>query len=61
VAQDFYAAFGLGASDKAIGTVDEGGVALAAIQALKHELDDRNARIEALERELKAIKERLGL
>jgi hypothetical protein len=41
--------------------VDEGGVALAAIQALKHELDDRNARIEALERELKAIKERLGL
>jgi Chaperone of endosialidase len=34
VAQDFYASFGLGQDDKHISTVDEGGVALAAIQEL---------------------------
>ena len=34
VAQDFYAAFDLGRDDKHISTVDEGGVALAAIQQL---------------------------
>ena len=39
VAQDFYHAFGLGDSDKAIGTVDEGGVALAAIQGLNQETE----------------------
>lgn len=34
MAQDFYAAFGLGEDDKLIPTVDEGGVALAGVQAL---------------------------
>jgi hypothetical protein len=34
MAQDFYKAFGLGLDDKHIGTIDEGGVALAAIQGL---------------------------
>jgi hypothetical protein len=34
MAQDFYAAFGLGETDRAISTVDADGVALAAIQAL---------------------------
>jgi hypothetical protein len=34
IAQDFYAAFGLGLDDKHISTIDEGGVALAAIQGL---------------------------
>ncbi|MBZ5545916.1 MAG: tail fiber domain-containing protein [Acidobacteriia bacterium] len=34
MAQDFYAAFGLGEDDKHIATVDEGGVALAGVQAL---------------------------
>ena len=34
MAQDFHAAFGVGSSDKCIPTVDENGVALAAIQAL---------------------------
>jgi Chaperone of endosialidase len=34
VAQDFYSAFGLGQDDKHISTVDEGGVALAAVQEL---------------------------
>ena len=44
MAQDFYAAFGLGEDDKHITTVDEEGVALAAIKALSRELaaKDRN-------------------
>jgi trimeric autotransporter adhesin len=37
MAQDFYAAFGLGATDRRIEIADGQGVALAAIQAL-HEL-----------------------
>lgn len=34
VAQDFYAAFGVGEDPRRISTVDADGVALAAIQAL---------------------------
>jgi TolA-binding protein len=34
MAQDFYAAFGLGEDDKHISTVDADGVALAGVQAL---------------------------
>jgi Chaperone of endosialidase len=37
MAQDFRAAFGLGEDDKHISTIDEGGVALAAIQQLYRE------------------------
>ena len=37
MAQDFYAAFGLGENDTHIGTIDTSGVALAAIQALAQE------------------------
>lgn len=52
VAQDFYAAFGLGASDTGIGTVDADGVALAAIQGLnatlRAELATKDAQITAL-------------
>jgi hypothetical protein len=64
VAQDFYAAFGLGQDDTHIASLDTGGVALAAIQglhgqnqALREEnatlhaqMDDLEARIAALER-----------
>jgi hypothetical protein len=39
MAQDFYAAFNIGPDDKHIATVDESGVALAAIKALKAEND----------------------
>jgi len=62
-AQDFYAAFGLGADDKHIASLDASGVALAAIQglyaqvqelraenaALQARVDDLEARLEALE------------
>ena len=37
MAQDFYQAFELGDTDKGISSIDTGGVALAAIQALKNE------------------------
>lgn len=38
MAQDFYAAFGLGGSDTTITSVDPDGVALAAIQGLNQKL-----------------------
>lgn len=49
VAQDFYAAFGLGEDDKHISTVDADGVALAAIQGLYAQNREQAAQIEALE------------
>ena len=41
MAQDFFAAFGVGGDDKYINLIDEGGVALAAIQGLEEELQER--------------------
>ncbi|WP_157705183.1 tail fiber domain-containing protein [Roseovarius faecimaris] len=52
MAQDFHAAFGLGASDKGISSLDTSGVALAAIKAL----EAQNA---ALKAELAAVRTRL--
>jgi hypothetical protein len=52
MSQDFYAAFGLGDSPTTIATIDSGGVALAAIKALKHEKD---AQIEQLTDESQAL------
>jgi trimeric autotransporter adhesin len=52
-AQDFQAAFHLGTDDKSIGTVDESGVALAAIQGLNQKLEEQRA-------ENAALKERLA-
>ncbi|MBV8491737.1 MAG: tail fiber domain-containing protein [Candidatus Eremiobacteraeota bacterium] len=43
MAQDFYAAFGIGEDDRHITSIDEDGVALAAIKALNHRLAARNA------------------
>ncbi|HGX93328.1 MAG TPA: hypothetical protein ENK35_08445, partial [Candidatus Tenderia sp.] len=51
VAQDFYAAFGLGADDTHIASLDASGVALAAIQGLYRQNQEQAARLEALERE----------
>jgi hypothetical protein len=50
MAQDFQAAFGVGASDRCIPTVDANGVALASIQALYH-------RIERLDQETRSLRE----
>jgi hypothetical protein len=49
MAQDFQAAFRLdGGDDKHISVVDEGGIALAAIQGLNQKLNEKDAEIEAL-------------
>jgi hypothetical protein len=46
MAQDFHASFGLnGADDTHIATLDEEGVALAAIQGLNQKVDSENARL----------------
>jgi hypothetical protein len=60
VAQDFYAAFGLGADDKHIATVDEAGVALAAIQGLHALLRERDEEIAALRERLSRIEATLS-
>lgn len=49
VAQDFAAAFHLGNDDKHITTIDEGGVALAAIQELYRENQELKAALAALQ------------
>ena len=43
MAQDFYAAFGLGRSDKLITTIDPDGVTMAAIQGLNQKFDEKVA------------------
>ena len=48
VAQDFYAAFHLGADDRHITTIDEGGVALAAIKGLDDQAHQDRARFQRL-------------
>ena len=63
MAQDFHAAFGLdGTDDKHISVVDEGGVALAAIQGLNERLEEENAdlrkRLGELEAQVKALSEK---
>jgi hypothetical protein len=52
VAQDFKAAFGLGSDDTSIATVDEGGVALAAIKGLNEKVEEKEAKIQRLEARL---------
>jgi hypothetical protein len=59
VAQDLYAAFGLGDSDTSISTVDADGVALAAIQELYSLVQAQDARIQALEEENGSLQQRL--
>ena len=54
-AQDFHAAFGLGSDDVSITTVDEGGVALAAIQGLNAKVDEQQREIAALRRALEIL------
>src|SRR6516164_6302622 len=56
MAQDFHVAFGLnGADDKHIADVDEGGVALAAIQGLNQKLEDQQAENAELKKRLAAL------
>ncbi len=57
MAQDFYAAFGVGENDRHITTVDSDGVALAAIQGLYRMLLDKDAVIEDLRADLASVRE----
>ncbi|MBC7227363.1 MAG: tail fiber domain-containing protein, partial [Thermoflexales bacterium] len=59
VAQDFYAAFGVGEDDTHISTVDADGVALAAIQGLYELAQEQDVRIVQLEQENAALRSRL--
>ncbi|NOZ26546.1 MAG: hypothetical protein GXP39_00650 [Chloroflexi bacterium] len=59
MAQDFYAAFGLGEDDAYIGTIDADGVALAAIQGLYDRNKALEGRVRALERENAALRDRV--
>ena len=63
MAQDFYAAFCVGMDDKHVATVDEGGVALAAIQGLNQKLEEqakqKDAEIQALKQQNNSLAERL--
>jgi hypothetical protein len=52
MAQDFHEAFQLGSDEKRITTVDADGVALAAIQGLNQKIEEKNAKIAALEERL---------
>ena len=58
VAQDFYAAFNVGPDDKHIAVVDEGGVALAAIQGLNQKLETE---LKEKDGEIQELKARLEL
>ena len=55
MAQDFYAAFAVGPDDKHITTVDESGVALAAIQGLNQKLEKQRAENAELKRRLEML------
>jgi len=64
MAQDFFAAFGVGTDEKHIAPIDEGGVALAAIQGLNRKLEDRartsESRMEKLETENENLKKEVA-
>lgn len=60
MAEDFYAAFGVGSSDKHLSVTDVTGVALAAIQGLHAEVESRDERIAELEQRLLALEQHLA-
>ncbi len=64
MAQDFYAAFGVGQDDRHISMVDADGVALAAIQGLNRKLEEqkkeRASEIETLKKRNSSLEQRLA-
>lgn len=59
-AEDFHAAFGLGERPTEIAPGDLAGVALAAVQALNHQVAERDRQIEDLEQRLARLEARLA-
>jgi len=60
MAQDFHAAFDLGDDDKHITTVDEEGVALAAIQGLNQKVEEKEKRIQEQAAEIADLKQQIS-
>ena len=60
MAQDFYAAFGLGATEKGIANIDSNGVAFGAIQGLHQHLENKDTKIRDLEAQVIALKGQLA-
>jgi hypothetical protein len=59
MAQDFFAAFGLGSDDRHIAALDTNGVSLAAIQELIKRNTSQQAQIDALQKQNAALEARL--
>lgn len=59
MAQDFYAAFQVGSDERHIAPIDEGGIALAAIQGLNDKVEARSRQLEAENLALRARLEQL--
>jgi trimeric autotransporter adhesin len=55
--QDFYSIFNIGTDEKHIAPIDEGGVALAAIQGLNQKVDDKEARLEKQAAEINHLRQ----
>ncbi|QRR00735.1 T9SS type A sorting domain-containing protein [Dyadobacter sandarakinus] len=59
MAQDFYAAFGLGSDERSIGTVDADGVAMAGIKALEERTRNLASELESLRADNAALRQTL--
>jgi hypothetical protein len=60
MAQDFYTAFHVGDDERHIAVVDEGGVALAAIQGLNQKLEQKETEITELKHKNDSLEKRLA-
>ena len=60
MAQDFHAAFGVGRDEKHITSIDEDGVALAAIQGLNEKLEEKATELSRLKSENATLASRLA-
>ena len=60
MAQDFYAVFGVGASDTRISTIDPPGIALTAIQGLYEKVEEKEVQIERQQKQIVDLQARLA-
>lgn len=60
MAQDFRAVFNIGTDERHLAPIDEGGVALAAIQGLNQKLNDKISEIEKLQKRLEKLEQLLS-
>jgi hypothetical protein len=63
VSQDFYSIFNIGTDERHLAPIDEGGVALAAIQGLNQRVTEKEAEVRNLQNrldELQAVVNRLA-